>query len=220
MKYDKIIRSKRKTIALQITEDAKLIVKAPIYTSEKIIENVIERHQKWLNKKIKEIEKRSKFISKKFIDEEQFLYLGKFYKLKIVDKQSQMLEFNDFFTLRKDAINNAKQIFINWYKNKAFEVIKNRVGYYAKLYNFNFNKINITNAKKRWGSCSFKGNLNFSLYLVMAPLDIIDYVVVHELAHLIQKNHSKKYWEIVKKIIPEYKTKRYWLKENGNILKL
>ena len=78
-----------------------------------------------------------------------------------------------------------------------------------------YDKIIITGAMKRWGSCSSKGNLNFAWRLVMAPIDIIDYVVVHELSHIVHRNHSKRFWEQVETIFPDYKIKRKWLKEYG-----
>ncbi|MCX6807530.1 MAG: M48 family metallopeptidase, partial [Patescibacteria group bacterium] len=81
-----------------------------------------------------------------------------------------------------------------------------------------YKQIRVTSAKKRWGSCSHKGNISFSWRLIMATPSIIDYVIVHELAHLREYNHSKKFWQFVAKIIPYYKEQRKWLKDNGYTL--
>ncbi|MCS7122892.1 MAG: M48 family metallopeptidase, partial [Candidatus Micrarchaeota archaeon] len=87
-------------------------------------------------------------------------------------------------------------------------------------YNFRYNRVRITNARRRWGSCSSSNNLNFSWRLIMAPLEVIDYVVVHELVHTRIKNHSKAFWRMVEAVMPDYDRQRRWLRENGHMLKI
>jgi predicted metal-dependent hydrolase len=101
------------------------------------------------------------------------------------------------------------------FKQKAKEIIPQRVKHYAALHNLNYQKIKINSAKKRLGSCSSRGNLNFSWRIVLAPPLVIDYIVCHELAHLIERNHSAKYWRVVEKIFPKHKECKKWLKEKG-----
>jgi len=217
----KIIRSKRKTIALQIIDDATLIVRAPFDVSEETIKRVVAKHIKWIEQKKKEILTRDpKFKPKEFVNGEGFLYLGRYYKLTIVKEQEQPLIFNNGFFLLRDYQPVAKQLLIDWYKERAYEKISQRVEWYAKKGGFVFNKINITNANKRWGSCSLKGNLNFSWRLIMAPISVIDYVVVHELCHLEERNHSRRFWIKVKMLMPNYETSRDWLKNYGYLLRL
>jgi predicted metal-dependent hydrolase len=127
---------------------------------------------------------------------------------------------NNTFSLLRDHLPVARDLFINWYKEKAYEKISERVEWYAKKRGFVYNKINITDANQRWGSCSPKGNLNFSWRLIMAPLSVVDYVVVHELVHLEERNHTKFFWTKVKMLIPEYEKYKKWLKENGYLLRL
>lgn len=221
IKIEKIIRTKRKTISLQITENATLIVKAPFNTDDKTIEKVIVNKKEWIEKNLKKINARNyKFKPKEFVNGEGFLYLGKYYKLTIVEEQDVPLKFDNRFYLSKNALSNAKEVFIHWYKKEAHKKISERVEYYAKKTGFKYNKINITNAQKRWASCSFNNNLNFSWRLIMAPLSIIDYVVVHELCHTVEKKHSKKFWDKIKVILPDYKKRDDWLKEYGHLLKI
>jgi len=221
IKVEKIIRTKRKTIALQMTNNATLIVKAPFYLSDEKVREVILKHRKWIEKKKKEIEKRDpKYSPKEFVNGEGFLYLGKFYKLKIVNFQDEPLKFDNGFYLSKDALPEARKLFINWYKDMAYKKISERVEWYAKKRGFKYKSIKITNAQKRWASCSPKGNLNFSWRLIMAPLPVIDYVVVHELVHLEEKNHTKSFWTKVKMLMPDYEKHKDWLKKNGYLLKL
>ena len=99
---------------------------------------------------------------------------------------------------------------------EALEVIQTRVEYFARVIGVTYGKITIRNQKTRWGSCSSKGNLNFNCLLMLAPPEVLDYVVVHELCHRKQMNHSKAFWSEVEKVLPDYKEARKWLKEEGS----
>jgi len=221
VKIEKIIRSRRTTIELYITDDARLIIRAPFSADEKTINHFIEKHKRWIDKKIKLIkEQRENFKEKRFVDGENFLYLGNNFKLNVVENKSKALLFDNGFYLSKDLSTCAKEIFEKCYKEKAKEIFTERAQYYSEIMNLKYSKIRIMSAKRRWASCSKKGNLNFNWRLVMAPLNIIDYVVVHELAHLIEYNHKKKFWEKVEKVLPDYKLRRKWLKDNGYLLKI
>jgi len=206
---------------MYINDDAVLIVKAPFNTSEKTINKVVSKYKDRLQKKQKEVQLRnSKFNKKEFVNGERFLYLGNYYNLKLVDNREILLDFKDEFILSKKYLSYAKNIFIIWYKRRAYEKISQRVEWYAQKSRFEYNKINITNAQKRWGSCSHQGNLSFTWRLIMAPLPIIDSVVVHELVHLEVKNHSKSFWNTVGSLDPEYKKHKDWLKNNGHLLRV
>lgn len=221
MEIKKVIRSKRKTISLQVSDDATLIVRAPFEVSEKIINRVILKHSNWIKKKKKEIQLRDiKFSKKEFVNGEGFLYLGNYYRLRLVENQKTPLNFENEFFLSKEYLAQAKDVFIDWYRERAYEKISERVKWYAQKRGFKYNKINITNAQKRWGSCSCLNNLNFSWRLIMAPLSVIDYVVVHELVHLVEKNHSRAFWNKVKMLMTDYKKHQEWLKKNGHLLRL
>jgi len=154
IKIKKIIRSKRKSIAMYINSDAALIVRAPFNTSEEIINKVVLKHKEKLEKTQKEIQLRNlKFKKKEFINGERFLYLGNYHRLKLVDNREIPLNFEDEFFLSKKYLSHAKNVFIIWYKRRAYETISQRVRLYAQKRGFEDNKINITNAQKRWGSC-------------------------------------------------------------------
>lgn len=214
MKIDKIIRTKRKTIAIQIAENATLVVRAPLRVSDKTIQEIVNQHTKWIERKIEQMKARKlKYVPKKFIEGEEFLYLGKCYKLHVVDDQKSELRFENGFYLSKNALSCARDLFVEWYKRAAYEHILQRVQYYTKLIGLQYNRIKITSAKKTFGSCAGK-NLDFSWRLVMAPLPVIDYIVVHEVLHLEEKNHSKRFWHRVQTLMPEYEKHRVWLKQN------
>ena len=219
----KVIKSlkRRKTIVLQITAAAKVIVRAPRWTSDRTIQTFVDKKQVWIEKKRAEIQRANrKQTKRKFIDGEGFLYLGRNYKLYLINKSSSHFlkrtpfYFKNAFYLHEDKKDQAKEFFINWYKKQAQKYIRKRVDKYSQENNFAFNKVKISWAKKRWGSCTPKNNLNFNWRLIMAPVEVVDYIVVHELVHLKYHHHAPKFWRHVKVIMPDYKKREKWLKTN------
>lgn len=221
IKIDKIIRSKRKSIGLEITQDALLVVRAPYLTSLKNIQKIVAEKQVWIQKKkLKLRQKALESKPKQFACGEKFWYLGQEYELQIDEKFKAPLILQGVFKLSKRYQNNAKSVMTNWYKRMARKKIGERVRFYYALTGLQYNKIKINSAKTRWGSCTYEGNLNFTWRLVMAPEVVLDYVVVHEMVHLEEKNHAKLFWQKVEKIMPEYKTHKKWLKTNGHLLRI
>lgn len=219
IKIDKLIRSKRRTIALEIARDAGLIVRAPFRAPLDFIEKVVFKKRFWIKEKQEFVRERcKKIVTKEFVNGEGFLYLGDIYKLEFVDVLDKPIAFNNGFLVSLKHADTAKEVLIAWYKEQAYQKISERVHWYSSLYGLKYNKIKISDAQRRWGSCSAKGNLNFSWRLIMAPLRVIDYVVVHELAHIEEKNHLKDFWNKVKVMMPDYKQNKKWLKENRHLL--
>lgn len=149
----------------------------------------------------------------------------KIYRLEVSTKRfssPKVIIGEDKITIfQSDQVNlSPNTIFTKWVKNYAKVYIIKRVTLLAKEYNFTFNKISIREQSTRWGSCSSQKNLNFNWKLILAPSYILDYVIIHELAHTIQMNHSKAFWDIVEEIIPNYRDCRKWLRTYGNTLKI
>ena len=221
IQIDRIIRTNRKTIAIRVLDDGTIEVRAPTDVTNYVINKMVAKKESWIKKKMDEILSREPpFKEKEFVNGEDFLYLGKHYRLKIVENQDVPLKLQGYFLLSKEYIPNARELFVNWYKMKAYEKISERASYYSHMMGLKYNKLNITDAQHRWGSCSPKGNINFSWRLVMAPINAIDYVVVHELVHLRIKNHTKEFWNAVRVVIPDYRARSEWLKENGYLLRI
>ncbi len=212
----KIIRSKRKTIALVVQPNGELLVRAPQRATQRQISAMLKKHAGWIAKKQAEVQARqAAFAPRQFVDGEEFLFLGEIYALKILSQQKPALELKQDFQLAKSAQGAAKDIFENWYKKEACHIFNERVAHYAEKHGFDVKQVKLSSARTRWGSCSSKGYINLTWRLVMAPLEIIDYVVVHELCHLREANHSSAFWAQVGAIMPDYKSRRRWLKENG-----
>ncbi len=218
IKIDKIIRSKRRTLALEIEPDASLIVRAPQRISLDYIEQIVQKKRLWIQSKQQLTrEKHAKIQSNGFVNGEGFLYLGHTYPLSIVNNNVPFL-FDNKFLLSKDHLPKGRKLFIDWYKKAAYQKIGDRLDWHSSISGLKYNKFGITSAQKRWGSCNYKNNLSFSWRLIMTPWRIIDYVVVHELVHTVEKNHSKRFWNKVKLLDPNYQDNRKWIKENEHRL--
>ncbi|HHU32947.1 MAG: M48 family metallopeptidase [Zhaonellaceae bacterium] len=218
---NEIIRSARKSITLTITSDGRLVVKAPLGTSDSLIKQLVEQKKTWIEeKKLLMQTRRAKYKVKQFIDGGEFLYLGKSYLLNFSWQASKVGLDGKYLNVPEAVRDQAKKYIIGWYKEEAKKVLNERVKFFALQEGIAYQKVKITSASRRWGSCSSKGNLNFTWKLVMTPLDIIDYVVVHELCHLEFLNHSREFWAKVERIMPDYKLKQKWLADNQPILEI
>ena len=174
-----VIRSNRKTVAIQVNSDLSVTVRAPHSASEKDIEEILKKKEAWINRHIEKIKKN---------------------KERFEAEPTEKLTREKVIVLAEEAL----------------KVIPSRVEYFAKVIGVTYGKITIRNQKTRWGSCSSKGNLNFNCLLMLAPPEVLDYVVVHELCHRKQMNHSKAFWSEVEQVLPAYKEARKWLKEEGS----
>ena len=216
----KIIRSRRRSVALVISHDATLVVRAPMRTPLSYIEKLVAEKATWIEKKMREFERHPKANKKTFFEGEEFLYLGKKYKLALTD--GLKIETTDDFELLfpKVFLWRARQRMHDWYKKQALKEIIERTKIIAEKLNLKYSSIKISNAKTNWGSCGPKNSLNFNWRLIMAPEAVVDYVIIHELMHIPEKNHSRKFWDKVAAVMPEYKTARKWLRENSKVLTL
>lgn len=220
-----VIRSKkrRKTISLHIKEDGRIVIYAPLRTPNQEIERFIKEKELWVAKIKSENEKKLKEAEKTFRPGEKFLYLGEWYPLEILDGEKKefplKLSFGKFI-LHKDHAETVKNLFIHWYKKEARQTIEARINYFSHKHQLFLKGIKITSARSRWGSCSRDNRLSFSWRIIMAPLSVIDYILIHELVHIREKNHSGGFWNHLEAILPDYKKHRLWLKENGHLLML
>lgn len=212
---DRLIRTRRKTIALIIERDGAFIVRAPLHTPQAEIEHFIRQKAEWIRRNREKMASIRTAETKQFVDGENFFFLGNTHQLHLVGSQTPPLQFSNGFTLSSTACDKGKDLFSHWYRGQAYRVFNERVTRYSMETGLAPTRIRITSAKTRWGSCSSKGVLSFTWRLVMAPLEVIDYVVLHELAHLRVPNHSKKFWNLVGRMDPNFMQHRKWLRDNG-----
>lgn len=176
-----LIRTSRKTVAIQITRQGEVIVRAPRQCPLSFIETFLMEKRPWIERKQREVRLREE-----------------------TRKASQ----EDTRTPAEEQV----------YRAQAAEIFARKAAYYAARMGVTYQRIVIRDQKTRWGSCSSRGNLNFNWRLVLAPVPVLDYVVIHELAHRREMNHSPRFWSIVAEMMPDYQTHRKWLRDHGDSL--
>ena len=216
-------RKRRRTISLHIKEGGRVVVYAPFRTPLSEIEELIQRKRSWISEKLSEKQRIAKSTEKQFLPGEAFLYLGEPYPLEIDDgvepKRPLTLSFGKF-VLNRSCAEKARSLFIEWYKKESRRTLAERADYYSRRLELFPSGLRITGAQFRWGSCSRDNRLCFSWRIVMAPLKVVDYVLIHELVHIKEKNHSARFWNHVESIMPDYKKHRLWLREHEHSLQL
>lgn len=213
----KVIRSNRKSLAIELGHNS-MKIRAPYQMSDAEISRFILAKQDWIREKQLLLSKKSP-PKHQFVEGEKFLMYGEEYPLKFVEKQPFALKFDTKeFLLNSRDLHRAHILFKAWYINQAKFSFPKRVEDYASKYGFKYKTVRISDAARRWGSCSSSGSINLNWRLMRAIPEVIDYVIVHELAHTRHMDHSTKFWELVADVMPNYKTYRIWLKEHGYML--
>ena len=219
-----IIKSKRKSLSIAIQPDGNLLVKAPFFMSDAEIVKWVKTKTGWIvRQRAKILEQQQQNPPKQYVTGEKFLYLGQEYELEVrisIGRAGMVGIVDDKIILFAKTDDRAvvQKILTNWYDKQAKVLIPKRVRYYAEQMGETFGNITIKNQKKRWGSCSSARNLNFNRRLIMAPQEVLDYVIVHELCHLRQMNHSKAFWQEVQMVLPNYKMHKKWLETYEQLL--
>lgn len=211
----------RKTLAIHVRPPGVVKVFSPPGVPEYEIKSRVKSKGRWIIGKLDEVKHLDpEKFRKRFINGESFLFLGKNYDLRIISngrKIPRVFFSNDTFYLETGIFEKEKlrKTMEKWYRKKAGVIINDRVEIYSGKIGRMARSAHVKEQKRRWGSCTAKGDLYFNWRLAMAPPGIIDYVVVHEMSHLVHADHSKRFWDKVGSILPDYKKRRKWLKENG-----
>lgn len=212
MKNYNIIYQKRKTLTMKLLEDNTIEVKSPTGISKHYIESFIDKNKAWLDRQQTLLENRIKLNSG-----DRILIDGNLVTLNIkyMPKDRVLLDGEILYVMTRDLKREyVLNLLFKWFKIQTTKLIKCSISKYERKIDRNIGNIRIKNQKSIWGSCSSKGNLNFSLRCGMMPEFVRDYIVVHELCHLIHMNHSKEFWKQVELIYGDYKIPQIWLKEN------
>lgn len=215
----KIVRSARKTVAIEITPDGCIIIRAPKRLSLKAIEELVQDKEKWIRGKLQEIGRQQKLLQPlQFRTGDELWFLGEKYTFTVTDGSGMIYLQGDKLYFPQEQLERGPELLSRWFKKEAEGILLERTEYFSGLTGIKHNSVKITAARKRWGSCSSKGTLSFSWRLLQAPLPVIDYVVVHELVHIEHMNHSRQFWARVEEILPDYREKREWLRQNRWLL--
>lgn len=211
----------RRTVAMRVETPGNVSVIAPKQLSRKSIEELLKSKSRWIHKQFDLLES----CEPLGVQAGLLMFRGNVYPLELKEEKGRKqpeLSIKDGKIMLYAPVNCEEacleQAVEKWYREQARLSIEKKVEDYAGIIGRRPQKVTIKTQKSQWGSCSNRGNLNFNWRLAMAPDSIVDYLVVHELCHLVHLNHSKEYWGLVESVMPDYKERRNWLKQNGIIL--
>lgn len=223
-------RSNRKSMGISIERDGAVMVKIPHQAELNDIEKFIYEKKIWIYQKLAQKKALNRERPKReFVNGQGFLYLGKSYRLKFIDdalrsqkspKAAPLRLWRSYFELAESERANARESFISWYKKQIKKQLKARMPRYDKRIGVTVKNIRILDLGHRWASCGRNGIINFNWRSVMAPIWVFDYILVHEMVHLIERAHSDRFWRLVARVIPDYEEHALWLNENGADLDL
>lgn len=219
--YNVVYSPRRKTLAITVERDRSVVVKAPTGTPLEKIQKVVESRKQWLYEKIHHKQKYYPPLhppGKELVNGESLLYLGRSYQLELVDSVQDIALVENRFLVPIHWINKPRTAFQKWYVQQAKEIILPRIQQYAERLGVSFNEAKITSSKYRWGSCTTNDNVTFNWRLIKAPMFVIDYVVVHELVHFLEPNHTPRFWGIIRSQIVQMDKAKHWLKVHGSLL--
>lgn len=210
MKYEyDIVRSDRNTVSIAIKNDCRIEVRAPLRMSDSEIERLVRTKEKWIEKHLNDkLESNRQSADFRPGIGSDLIFMGKKYKICKSEEPTAGFDGEKFYVpdfLEDDEI---KEPLIKVYKKLAEKLIKQKVREYSRVMRLSPSGVKINSAKTRWGSCSGKNSLNFSWYLILGSDEVIDYVVVHELAHIKEHNHSNRFWAVVESVLPDYRKRQ------------
>ena len=224
-------RSNRKSMGIAIEREGAIIVTAPHQAKFNEIEKFVSEKKIWIYQKLakKKTLNREK-PRREFVNGQGFLYLGKSYRLKLIDNGKMksarspnvtvLRLWHGYFELAESEKANARNHFISWYRKQIKEQLKARIPRYDKRIGVTVKDTRILDLGHRWASCGRNGVINFNWRSVMAPVWVLDYILVHEMVHHIERGHTDRFWRLVSRVIPDYEEHALWLNENGADLDL
>lgn len=209
----RLIRSRRKTIVVLVTKDAQVEVRAPLKAPVSLIEEFLTEKESWIQTHLKqrkqELLKRANFSVG---EGDRLLYLGREYPVYLSLEHRRPCFDGEKFILPEKEFSENKPLIVALYKGLAKEHIAERILFYSGIVGVAPSAVKVGSASTRWGSCSGKNSLNFTWKLILAPREAVDYVIVHELCHILQHNHSARFWREVKRVLPDYKKRELLLR--------
>ena len=217
------IRTDRVKSASIDVEDNLVKVTVPKNLSDERIEELIKGRILWIKQKLALQATAIVSKPKEYVDGEAFAYLGRNYRLKCANGTEESVKLRSGYlnVTTKNGKRNSEHIkaaIEQWYRTKALSRLIDKTKRYSAILKVEPTSINLKDYKAMWGSCSPKGVVSYNWRIILAPHKIVDYIVVHELCHLIEPNHSSKYWKQVRSVIPDYENSKEWLKNNGSSL--
>lgn len=212
--------SKRKKLTITVERDRSVVVHAPTSASEESIAKVVESKRGWIYEKTQHPQKYEELPhppGKELANGESAMYLGQSYRIELVPDQEQ-ITFDQCFRIPLSHSSGRRSVLKNWYIDQAKLEILSRIPKHAKSLGVEFREGKIVDNRYRWGSCTVKDRIHLNWRLIKAPMFVIDYVIIHELAHLLEANHTPRFWNIVAAQTANMDKAKRWLKDHGQLL--
>lgn len=219
--YQVVRSARRKKLTITVERDRSVIVHAPVRATEAEIRAAVETKRAWLFDKINHEQKyrdRPHAPGKEVVNGESALYLGREYRIELTTTGGEKVEFAQSFAIPIGLKPHRHEVLKSWYLERAERMILPRVQWHARQLGVEVSSAHIVDNRYRWGSCTPKNRVNLNWRLIKAPLFVIDYVIIHELAHLLEANHTPRFWNIVEASAPASTKAKVWLKEHGQVL--
>lgn len=216
---DVLIRTNRKSISITISPQGEVIIKAPRSCPVNQIEEVVAKKENWINLHRQRILNNLE-LNNSIFEYKDILFCGKVYHIVFDNKAKNIVLEENFCIIPQKFSTNLPRALTKWYKKIATSILWGRVNYFSNLMQVEPKNLRLSNARGSWGSCNSAGLVSQNWRLIMVPHNLIDYVVVHELSHLLQMNHSELFWKVVASVLPDYRTRRQNLKKGDYLLNL
>lgn len=227
IEYQLLPSRSRKTTDIVIERDGQIIVRPPADFTPGQVDAVVESKRMWIYRNLAEWKDlNASAVAREWVNGETFLYLGSAYRLSLVSHQNALLKLKEGrFCLSRDVIERggraaARDAFERFYTDKGQQRLRDRVSYYAPKVGVGAGGIKVKDMGYRWASCGSSGTLNFHWKCMMAPPQIVDYIVAHELCHLHHRHHGDAFWNEVDKVLPDWRERKEWLRKHGASLDL
>jgi predicted metal-dependent hydrolase len=215
-----VVRSPhRRTVTLQVADGA-VVLRVPAAVSRSWIEGLVARKTRWIREKV-EVQAAHRPPVRRYVDGERFEFLGVARALRVEPGATRGVSLQDDRLIIglpegvREPTRYVRQRIVHWYRGQALDWLSDRCARYAVAVGRNPRSVSVRTYRSRWGSCDSRGHIRFNWLAVAAPPPVIDYLVVHELCHLLHMNHSPAFWRAVGGVIPDYREHRNWLKLYG-----
>ena len=226
--YTVVRRSRRKTVSIMVHPDNRIVVAAPAFATEAQVAEIVGKKSAWIEKRLK-INEETACLSGpplQFVTGEEIRYLGRKFRLEVEEEKEAMPPTAENGVLRvrvscglsEEARRKAVIFYLKkWFVQRAIETFRERIGVFSPSVGAGPCIVRVKNLKSRWGSCSSCGDINLNWKLILTHPDILDYVVVHELCHLVHHDHSAAFWNLVGSVLPDYRERRRRLRDDDRI---
>ena len=217
--------NRKRTISLQVKNN-KLIIKTPRSVSKKTLVDLIKRKQHWINQRAILHFEEQNLKNREFIDNDKFYFRGDEYRLSLILGRKEAVKIEggllvvSYVDDKSIGRENIKRLLEDWYLKESIKILKARTEELAQQMRVQPYGITVKNYKSKWGSCTANNKISYNWRIIMAPDCIVDYLIIHELSHIIEPNHSKNFWYQVGNYCKDFQKKRKWLRENGHKLVL